>query len=537
MSDRLGPGLAAVRVRYAAEYEPGKVTPAILHPETGEELAPEVPAVEQLTSEDAETDYIHWKDIVWTPSRVWGEVRILFFRAQMPREALVKRFGKEIADALPLNSKDEGSNKSDKPWSRADIWECWDKESKKVYWICDGYASTLDEKDDPLGLPGFWPCPRPMFANLTTTKLIPRPDLALSQDQYDEVDGLTTRIDLLQNAVNVRGAYDKASGELGAILQPNGGNKMYPVENWSMFAEKGGIKGQVDWFPLDQVVGALSVLRDQRREAIELLNQQTGMADLMRGQASTPNTTATEQSIKAKFGSVRIQALQDEFARFASDVQKLKAQIISSKFSPKTIAERSNAQFGFDQQLVPQAIDLIKSRLSTYRVEVKPENVSLTDFAALKAERMDVLGSLTSFIQASAGIAQQMPGSLPFLLEIAQWSVAGTKGASQIEGVLDQAIAAVKAQQAQAAAMPQQAAPDPKLQAIQLKGQVDMQKGQADLQNDLVKIEAETRSQDSQQRSQMEWNVKEQAAKQGLKAQMMPAGAALGPNGSAGGGL
>jgi hypothetical protein len=49
----------------------------------------------------------------------------------------------------------------------------------------------LDEKEDPLGLQGFWPFPRPMVANLTTRKFIPKPDYKLAQDLYREINELT----------------------------------------------------------------------------------------------------------------------------------------------------------------------------------------------------------------------------------------------------------------------------------------------------------------------------------------------------------
>ena len=75
-------------------------------------------------------------------------------------------------------------------------------------------------------------------------------------------------------------------------------------------------------------------------ELMNLLFQVTGMSDIMRGQ-STAGATATEQALKAKFASTRVQEFQNEFARFASDTQRIKAEIISKHFDPQTIAERS----------------------------------------------------------------------------------------------------------------------------------------------------------------------------------------------------
>jgi hypothetical protein len=533
LEDWLLPGLGFARIRYAAGFEPVPETPAQLHPETGAELAPAVPETEKKTSETVETDYIHWRDVLWGPSRVWHEVPWIAFKSQMSREQLVERFG-DIGKLVPLNAKTGtqgtgGDAQKATPWSRADVWEIWHKDSGRVFWHVDGCRETLDDKEDPLGLDGFWPCPRPLMANTTTSSMVPRPDFVLAQDLYDEVDLVSTRITLLQRSIRVAGVYDKGSGAVQRLLSENAENTLIPVDNWAMFAEKGGLKGVVDWFPLEQVVGALGALRDFRSELVEAIYQITGMSDIMRGQASDASATATEQSIKAKFGSVRLQRYQDEFARFASDLQKLKAEVVSKHFEPQTIFEQSNAQFSFDIQQAMAAIQLIKSGTAAHRIEVKPEAISLTDFAAMKAERMEVLGGITTFMQAVGPLAQQMPGAMPYMLQMLQWAVAGLRGASQIEGVIDQAIEQSKQAQAQQAAQPPR--PDPKVEALQLKGQLDMQKAQADLHNDLIRTQAEVQAEDAKQRIQTEWNVKEEVLRTRIKQAMAPVAPTHGPGG------
>jgi hypothetical protein len=235
----------------------------------------------------------------------------------------------------------------------------------------------------------------------------------------------------------------------------------------------------------------------------------------------------TEQGIKARFASVRMQALQDEFARFASDIQRIKAEIISKHFEPETIISRSNIQFTDDAQLAMQAVQLLKSpRFAHYRVEVKPEAVNMTDFAALKAERTEFMSALSGFFTAMAPIGQAMPGSVPYLLDMCKWFVAGMKGSSTIEATLDRAIEAAKMAQQQAAMNPQQAPPDPKLQAAQLKmqgdqmrAQTDMMKEKAKIQGDLIRIQAETEAKDQQEKSQALWNTWETAHKHAITKQ------------------
>jgi hypothetical protein len=521
LEDRLLPGFGQLRVRYVVDMDAVPETPAQVDPRTGRELAPAIPAGEKKANERVETDYVHWRDFRWSPARTWGEVRWVAFKAQMSREALVERFGEEIGKAVPLNAKrPTGSDAPEKPtpWSRADVWEVWDKEKREVIWYVEGFGQLLDTKEDPLGLEGFWPCPRPMLSLATTTSMVPKPAFVIAQDLYDEVDNLSTRIRLLTDAVRVAGVYDKANVGVKDLLSTGANNALIPVDSWALFSEKGGIKGAVDWLPLEQIVNAITFLSQQRMVAKDALYEVTGMADIMRGAASAAGASATEQSIKAKFGSVRLQRMQDEFARFASDVQRLKAEVVARHFDEATIIECSNVAHTPDAAAAGQAAALIKSGRSAYRVEVKPEAISLQDFSALKSEAMEVLGSLATFLQAMGPLAQQMPGSMPYLLQILQWSFSRVRGASSIEGVLDQAIAAAQqqAQQPQAAQPP---SPEQmKLQTQQLKGQQDLAKEDKKLQNALVLKQADVAAHAAQEQTQAEWNTREAAAKANISA-------------------
>jgi hypothetical protein len=280
---------------------------------------------------------------------------------------------------------------------------------------------------------------------------------------------------------------------------------LIPVEGFAMFKEKGGLQSVIDWLPLEAFANALSVLRDYRTELMNLLYQVTGMSDIMRGQ-STKGATATEQALKAKFASTRVQEFQNEFARFASDTQKIKAEIISLHFDPQSIMERSNAQYmtGPDPMASQRAVALIKSSIIQYRVEVKPESVAMADMAAVKQERSEFLLAVSQFLQSSAPITQAAPWSGPFLLQILQWAVASFRGGATIEGVLDQMV--TTANQQLQAAQSQPPPPDPKLMQVQAKMQMDQQKAQMDMQV-------------TQQKSQIELHIKQVEAQ--MKQQQM----------------
>ena len=492
LSDRLLSGLGVVRVRYEAEFNDVE-KPAITRPDpvTGEvvELAP---AYKETVKEYecVETDYVNWRDFRWSPSRTWNEVRWVAYKAPMTKEQFAERFGEDQAKLVPMTTRPVvGTSKGDsaedevnrnQPWSRVDVWEIWNKDDRKVYWWVEGYDRICDAKDDTLGLEGFWPSPRPMFANVTTSKLMPTPDFALAQDLYDEIDYVSTRITLLERAVAARGVYDATSEEVKRVLSEAIANELIPVNDFAIFKEKGGLQSVIDWLPIETFVNALQVLEAYRNNLLQLLYQVTGMSDIMRGQ-STSGATATEQALKAKFASVRIQELQNEFARFASDCQSLKAEIISKHYDPETIIKCSNAQYMVqgDQQAAQQAIELIKSDVYQYRIEVKPESVAMADMAAIKQERSEFLMAISQFFQSSAPILQQAPWAAPYLIQILQWAMAGFRGGSTVESVLDQMAMAANQQMMQAQMQPPR--PDPRMELEKMKMQFEMQKGQMDL--------------------------------------------------------
>lgn len=522
LSDWLLPGFGIVRCRYVADFESQGGTPAVIGPD-GTELAPEVPPQEVKTWEDVETDYVYWQDCLWSPCRVFGDMRWMAFRVLMSREDADARFP-DHAGKIPLNAKVSHDLVSGvdaeetSPWARAEVWEIWSKETRTVQWFVEGYSEVLDTQQDPLGLEGFWPFPRPLMSNETTSAFRPIPDYEMARTLYQDADTLASRIAILESSIKVAGAYDKSIGNLASIVDGSDENKLIPIDNWAMFAERGGIKGAIDWFPVDMVAGVLDKLSQKLAEKQALIYQQTGMSDIMRGAAATGGATATEQAIKAKFAGVRTQSKQEEFARFCSDVQKIRYEIICKHFEIETIVQRANMQSTPDAGMAQQAAQLLKERGHEYRVSVDPDSVSISDLAQLQSERLEFLKVFGQIMQMVGPVMQQMPPLLPSVLEIVRWTMAGLRGASTIEGVLDQAIESAKqtAQQAQS----QGQKPDPKMKQAQAamvinqaKTQGDLARTQAKLNADLTKIQAETRANMERQKAETMFNVEEEAGK------------------------
>lgn len=450
LQDRLIPGLGIARVRY--EFDEGEVNvAAVIDQQSGATLEPARKET-KITDERAPIEYVHWRDIRWSPARTWEQVRWLAFRTLLTRDALVERFGAELGNLIPLEStlstvEERDQTDADDPkqdaFKRGEVWEIWDKSTKKVIWWCEGMDKILDTKADPLRLTGFFPCPRPMIANVTTTAFMPIPDYIIAQDLYLEIDNLETRITRITEAVKVVGVYDQSQEGIKRMMTEGVENDLIPVDNWAMFAERGGISGAIDWMPIADIAAVLAQLVDRRNDAKAMLYEINGISDIMRGAAKAGGAvSATERALEARFSSVRIQALQDEFAKYATDLIRLRAEVVSIHFQPESIIRQSNIKFlPSDQPQVGPAVQLIKeTRDLIWRIEVKPESVAMVDYAQLKQERTQYITALATFLQSAAPLVEMEPKATPILLEMLKWGLAGFKGSQEVEGVLDQAI-------------------------------------------------------------------------------------------------
>src|SRR5262249_29945533 len=146
----------------------------------------------------------------------------------LDRDQLVDRFkdkGEKVQLDLVASTDDEERDKKPVPdiHKKAEVWEIWDKRRKKVIWLAPGTPGLiLDMEDDPYGLPGFFPQPRPIEASTTTDRRPPVCDYRIIRDLYTELDTLTYRISRLLRAIRVGGAYAGSDKDVISKLLDDG---------------------------------------------------------------------------------------------------------------------------------------------------------------------------------------------------------------------------------------------------------------------------------------------------------------------------
>jgi len=506
VQDRLVPGLAQAWLRLETDTEEISVPPT-----PGNDIDSEE-APQQIADQRVVVDYIFWQDFLWSPCRVWEERRWVARKAYMTREELIERFGEEKGKACPLNynskmgqEDNQASTPKEDILKKAIVYEIWDRTTKKIHWYSKGNAGLLDTKDDFLGLKGFEPCPTPMLANCSTSNTTPRPDYYMIQDQYSELDVVNNRISMLIAACKVVGVYDKSAVGISRMLTEGFDNQLIPVDNWAMFAEKNGLKGQIDWLPLESITMALRELNAAREVIKGQIYELTGIADIVRG-ASKASETLGAQQIKAQFASVRIKKLQDEVARFAADIMRIKAELMVKHFDPAILIKKSNIMVTGNDEYIAPAMQLLASEEGfEWRIVVNADTLAQADYAMEKSDRIEFMSSVSKYLQMAGPMMMSAPETAPLLVGLLKWSVSAFRGASDIEGMLDKALDALAKQPEQPKGpSPEEQKAQAEQQKLQQEAQIDQQKAQMDMQAEQQKMQFD------QQKMQMELQMEQQ---------------------------
>jgi len=534
VSDRLLCGRGVAWVRFDSKSVETIETPEM---EMAEDAAPEMqegmttaePTVEmyagkpEINLETTPVDYVYWEDFRCTPARTLDEVTWVARRVYMTKDEVIERFGKEYADVnlshVPTgldDMKSQGASQGEiDRLKKAEVWEIWDKNEECVYWIAEGYDKLLDHKDDPYGLDNFWPCPNPLFATQTTDQLVPVPDFALYQDQADELDKLTTRIGLLVDACKVVGVYDASQPSIQRMLNEGVDNTLIPVDSWAAFSEKGGIKGTVDFLPINEVMQALNECYKARESAKQVIYDITGLSDIIRG-SSVASETATAQQIKGQYASMRLKRMQHDVAVFSSEILKIKAQLMCDLYSPQNLIEMSGIMGTDDAQYAEQAVMLMKSEpIRSFRIEVASDSLIEMDEAGEKQSRTEFLQAFGQAMGQALPIIQQAPEFAPLIGETLQFVVRTFKGGRQLENALEMAIEQGKQPKPQQPnpemmkAQAQQQMEQAKMQAAQQAEQFKMQMAQ---QSEQVKIQAQAELEQFKAQTAMQLEQMKQAA-------------------------
>ncbi|MBX4932121.1 hypothetical protein [Rhizobium bangladeshense] len=522
-----------VWLRYEADFEPLDMDVAPSDPPaagfSGEMAGT---TLETIADERVCIDYVHWSDFLHSPARRWKDVTWVARRVPMTDEEMEKRFGREamVSGAAQAAGSGKGESQAERAENegKTHVWEIWCKSENYTVWIADGSPVALEVSEPPLELTHFWPCPRPAYGTMSTSSLVPVPDYVYYQQQCDEIDLLTRRINKLTDQLRLKVFYPSGDGAISPAIEkamrPENDMVMVPIPEWAAFTDKGGSKAVVT-LPIDEVQNVIVACMAARKQLIEDVYQITGISDIVRGDTQA-SETATAQRIKSQWGSIRIRDRQAELARFARDIIRLAGEIICDQFQPETLmlvsgirlptmAEKQQVEMQMQQmqmaaqqaamraqqmgqpaqappELPPQlqqmmaqpSIDEVVQLLRNdsirgFQIDIETDSTIEPDEDGEKQRRMEFVQMVGGFMQQAGAMAQQNPLLVPVMVETLLFAARGFRAGRQLESMLEQ----VGAQLSEAARAPKpERQPSPaemlKLKTAEVKAGAEQRKAE-----------------------------------------------------------
>jgi hypothetical protein len=500
---------------------------------------------ETLSYAEVTCEHVLWRDFRRGPGRFWGEVPWQAFRHFLSKDEIAKLIdGSDInIEDIPLNYSSDGSTDKKEKDPKADVfkrgmvWEIWDKDSKKVLFICQDYHErVLKSEDDPLELTNFFPTPKPLQAIEQTSTLVPVTPLRIYETLVDELNTITKRITKLVKQLRPRALYGGNPLDIKGVAEADDG-ELVPATDVMAFLQAGGLEKILAWFPLDPISKAIETLYEQRERIKQTIYEVTGIADILRG-ATDPGETLGAQQLKAQWGSLRIQRRQSEVARFARELFELKAEIIATKFPwslltkmtgielpsaeqkqtvqklmaqvqqaqqagqeipPQIMAQADQAQELVSKPSQEEVMQLLQDDISrNYRIDIESDSTIRNDLTRNQQTMNLFLQGTAQFGQAMGPIIMADASMKPVVMKIYASFARQFKLGRQAEDAIEQAT-----EQSEKSAN-QPPPPDPKVEAEKMKAEVAKQKADMDAQAQQQKMQME------QQKAQMDLQMQQQ---------------------------
>ncbi len=436
---------------------------------------------------------VPWKDFRHQPEADWALVNWIAFRHYLDRDQLEElnpAVGSRVRldhSVAPGEGSGYGTSKGPTDvFKRAEVWEIWDKRTRRCLFIASSWKrGPLKIEDDPLRLEAFFPVAPPLWADKDPDSMVPLPDFRLYEDLASELDEITRRIQALIRVCKWRGLYNAAMGVLAQLEDADDG-QLKPVD---MIDPTVSIENYIWLMPVDRIVQVLQQMYEQRTQILSTIYEITGLSDIIRGNTD-PNETLGSQRIKAQWASGKLSIRQGDVQRLCRDLIRMKAEIIVEHWPPEVLSAMTGIM------VTPQIQQLLTSdQLRMWRIDVETDSTIQADLTDARENIGQLIEGIGKFVQSFAPAVQ---GGLVSAGEAIKLLAAFSKPfrlGRSAEQVFDEMVAKAEQHEQQ----PQQGPPpDPALVEAQGKMQIAQQQLQMDGQHKAAQLQLEHWHKDQQ---------------------------------------
>lgn len=494
-----------------------------------------------------------YNQLVWGWARKWSRVPWLAFIHPMTKGEIAADFG--VGEERLRQLSDDYEEGTKKPPTYC-VFELWDKAKREVAFLCEEVEGHVlrEVPDSPeLQLAGFFPTPGLLTLVRKPNDVEPTPLYSYYQRQAEELNRITVRLEKVVAAIRVRGVYNGAIGpDLASLLGPAGTeNALIPSTN-PVDLSQGGFEKHIWMLPIEKLVQVAQQLYQARQSVLQVIYQLTGLADIVRG-STAASESATAQSIKDKWGGLRLKRMQRTVGLYVRQLLRIAAELAAKTLPPDQWAQMTGlnlptaeqkqqmvlqyqqaaavAQMQGQQpppppQLMPsweEVLGAISSGSVGLLVDIETNSTLDPDSQADQKEVGEFLGPFSQLVGALAPIAQMGPAGL----DAAKALLVALLKRYKLGREVERAFSAIKPPPPAG-----EQGPDPKLEAEKAKAAAEMQALQAKAALDQEKMALERRKLQLEA-EKMERQAQLDAAKfqQQMVAAMMPPAPRVAPVG------
>ena len=151
VQDFLIAGLGSPWIEYEAKVTKQEIAPGLM--------------TDVIADQRALLKQVPWKRFHWEPGKDWEDVDWVARDHYLTKREIKEQFGKD-PDSEAVRTEDDEKTGTDKYANHYRVTEIWNRIDRKVYVIGWDFSEPLEVRDDKLMLADFFPCPRPMLANV-----------------------------------------------------------------------------------------------------------------------------------------------------------------------------------------------------------------------------------------------------------------------------------------------------------------------------------------------------------------------------------
>ncbi len=319
------------------------------------------------------------------------------------------------------------------------------------------------------------------------------------KNRAEEINTATEKLGDILKKIAIAGLYPgEKQASVAKLLE--GKSQLVAVRNWAAYLDEGGVRGLIDWLPLDAFISAATALVSLRDQAKQQMFEISGISDIMRGQGD-PEETATAQNLKGRYAGMRLGDRQTRMAQFARDTLQMGIEVVFEHYDheriiemvnlnlPRTKQERILRAEMDDTSMPDTSWEEVFERLGNdmsrkFAINIETDSTLLPSQEEDKKARIEFLTAFSTFIEQSLMAGQNGIFPMKMAKELLLFAVRGFPKSRTIESMIQ--------------ALPEQVEspppPDVQVQVAKIRAEADLEVAKLRSQTDIAEQELENKA-------------------------------------------